>query len=79
MLILTNTLMLIIPYISKIIVDLLESDAPLSDVGFWALAMVVLSVAAGVFRFLTRRTIIWMSRKPPGLPLTFGSRLYAVS
>jgi len=62
-LILTNGLMLTIPYISKIVVDLLESDAPLSDIGFWALAMIALSVAAGVFRFLTRRTIIWMSRK----------------
>jgi len=62
-LVLTNGLMLTIPYISKIVIDLLESGAPLSDVGVWALTMVALSVAAGVFRFLTRRTIIWMSRK----------------
>jgi ATP-binding cassette subfamily B multidrug efflux pump len=62
-LVLTNGLMLLTPYISKIVVDLLEAGADMSKVGQWVLIMVGLSIAAGVFRFLTRRTIIWMSRK----------------
>jgi ATP-binding cassette subfamily B protein len=62
-LILTNGLMLLTPYISKIIIDLLEAGRDMSEVGNWVFIMVALSIAAGVFRFLTRRTIIWMSRK----------------
>ncbi len=60
---LTNGLMLVTPYISKIVVDLLVAGAPVDQVGMWALIMVGLALVAGLFRFLTRRTIIWMSRK----------------
>ncbi|HUV30904.1 MAG TPA: ABC transporter ATP-binding protein [Acidobacteriota bacterium] len=62
-LVLTNGLMLLTPYISKIVVDLLEAGAPLQQIGLWVLIMVGLSLGAAVFRFLTRRTIIWMSRR----------------
>ncbi|UCC44381.1 MAG: ABC transporter ATP-binding protein [Candidatus Zixiibacteriota bacterium] len=62
-LLLTNGFMLLTPYVAKIVVDLLEQGAEMSEVGKWSLIMVGLAVIAGVFRFMTRRTIIWMSRR----------------
>jgi ATP-binding cassette, subfamily B, multidrug efflux pump len=58
-----NGLALVNPYITKIIIDRLKSGAPMSQIGLLALAMLGLAIAAGVFRFGMRRTLIWMSRK----------------
>ena len=61
--VLSNVLLLINPYVLKIIFDKLENHAPSSAILMWALLMVVLAIGSGVFRFLMRRTIIWMSRR----------------
>jgi ATP-binding cassette subfamily B multidrug efflux pump len=61
--VLSNVLLLINPYVLKIIFDRLEKHAPSVEILFPALLMVALSAASGVFRFLMRRTIIWMSRR----------------
>jgi ATP-binding cassette subfamily B multidrug efflux pump len=58
----SNGLMLINPYLTKLIIDLLKNQAPMSKVGLLVLAMLGLAVASGVFRFTIRRTLIWMSR-----------------
>jgi len=58
----SNGLMLLTPYLTKLVIDRLKSGAPMSDVGLLALAMVGLAIVSGVFRFMNRRTIIWMSR-----------------
>jgi len=58
-----NGLMLINPYLLKIAFDKLENEAVPTDILPYALAIVVLALGGGVFRFLMRRTIIWMSRK----------------
>ena len=58
----SNLLMLVNPYLTKVVIDKLENAQPLSQVGLLVLAMIGLSIVAGAFRFLTRRTIIWMSR-----------------
>jgi len=60
--ILANVLALIIPYIIKIIFDLLEKKAPGEEILKYVLIMLLLAVLSGLFRFLTRRTIVWMSR-----------------
>ncbi|MEK7775552.1 MAG: ABC transporter ATP-binding protein [Candidatus Zixiibacteriota bacterium] len=58
----TNALMLVTPYITKLVFDLLEKRAPTGEIlGYVAIAF-SLAVVAGVFRFMMRRTIIWMSR-----------------
>jgi ATP-binding cassette subfamily B multidrug efflux pump len=61
--ILANTLLLINPYLLKVIFDRIQSKAPGNDVFQLVGLMLGLSIAAGVFRFLMRRSIIWMSRK----------------
>lgn len=58
----SNGLMLINPYLTKLIIDLLKNHAPMSQVGLLVLAMLGLAVASGVCRFTIRRTLIWMSR-----------------
>jgi len=58
----TNALMLVTPYLTKVVFDRLQAHAPMSQVGLLVLAMIGLSVVSGVFHFLIRRTIIWMSR-----------------
>lgn len=58
----TDALMLINPYLTKVVIDKLEMSAPMNQVGLLVLAMIALAIVAGVFRFMTRRTIIWMSR-----------------
>ncbi|MBD3258728.1 ATP-binding cassette domain-containing protein [candidate division GN15 bacterium] len=58
-----NGLLLVNPYLTKIIFDKLENAAPMNEVGLLALAMVGLAAVGGAFRFAMRRTIIWMSRK----------------
>ncbi len=58
----TNTLAMTIPYITKIVFDLLEQGAVPSQIRNWVLIGIGLAILAGVFRFAMRRTIIWMSR-----------------
>lgn len=58
----SNALMLVTPYLTKLVIDRLKNHAPMSEVGLLALAMVGVAIVAGVFRFMNRRTIIWMSR-----------------
>jgi ATP-binding cassette subfamily B protein len=77
--VLTNAFSLVTPYITNIIIDLLENkpvDAGLlqqylawftatdtmSRVLYLLLLILALSLVAGLFRFLVRRTLIWMSR-----------------
>ena len=57
-----NVLIMVIPYLTKLVFSLLEKKAPIADVLKYALAMVGLAVLSGIFRFATRRTIVWMSR-----------------
>jgi len=59
----TNGLMLTVPYITKIVFDSLENQAPADERLQWVLIMFGLSVLGGFFRFLQRRTVIWASRK----------------
>ncbi len=61
--VLSNGLALVIPYITKLIFDLLEQGATASDLVPYIVAGFGLAVLSGVFRFSMRRTIIWMSRK----------------
>lgn len=61
--ILSNSLLLVNPYITKIVFDKLENHGAMSEIGLLVLAMIGLSIAAGIFRFTMRRTIIWASRR----------------
>ncbi len=61
--VLSNVLLLINPYLLKVIFDRLENHAPSSAILLPALLMVGLAIGSGIFRFLMRRTIIWMSRR----------------
>jgi ATP-binding cassette, subfamily B, multidrug efflux pump len=58
----TNALMLTTPYITKLVFDLLEKRAPSGEVLRYVALAFSLAIVAGVFRFMMRRTIIWMSR-----------------
>ena len=58
-----NGVALAAPYLVKIAFDRLEQKASPDEILTYALLIVLLAVVAGVFRFGTRRTIIWMSRK----------------
>jgi len=58
-----NGLILINPYLLKVAFDKLENNAVPSDILPFAIAIIALAIGGGVFRFLMRRTIIWMSRK----------------
>ncbi len=60
--VLSNALMLLIPYVTKIVFDLLERQGTDKERFNWVLILVGLAVLSGIFRFLTRRTVIWMSR-----------------
>ena len=59
---LTNALMLVTPYIIKLIINQLEQKAATGTLLRLVVLMFVLTVLSGAFRFLVRRTIIWMSR-----------------
>ncbi|MBI5267780.1 MAG: hypothetical protein HY851_11175 [candidate division Zixibacteria bacterium] len=61
--ILANGFLLINPYVVKVIFDRLEAGAQSNEILKLALLMVGLSAVAGFFRFMMRRTIIWMSRR----------------
>lgn len=58
-----NGLLLINPYVLKLIFDALEKGGEQETIFYYILLMLGLSITAGVFRFFMRRTIIWMSRK----------------
>ncbi len=59
----TNALMLVVPYITKLVFDMLEARKPSGDILKYILLGFGLAIVAGVFRFMMRRTIIWMSRR----------------
>ncbi|PWB68801.1 ABC transporter ATP-binding protein, partial [candidate division GN15 bacterium] len=61
--VLANVLLLINPYVLKVIFDRLAKHASSAEILMPALLMVALAIASGIFRFLMRRTIIWMSRR----------------
>lgn len=60
--ILANSLILITPYISKLVFDALEQSQPNSVILKYIIIMISLAALSGIFRFTMRRTIIWMSR-----------------
>lgn len=60
--VLSNCLILIMPYISKLIFDALKNNEPSSVILNYVLLSVGAAVLSGLFRFFMRRTIIWMSR-----------------
>ncbi len=61
--ILANALILIVPYVSKLVFDALEAGQPDTVILKYVVLAFVLAVMSGVFRFAMRRTIIWMSRR----------------
>jgi len=60
--VMANALIMVIPYITKLVFDLLEKKAPAGEILQYVLAMFGLAILSGVFRFTTRRTLVWMSR-----------------
>lgn len=60
--ILSNALIMYTPRLTGQIIDALEQGREMSYVGTLVLILVGLTVGSGVFRFLMRRTIIWVSR-----------------
>lgn len=61
--VLANALILANPYVMKLIFDGLEKGLPRKQLLTYVGLIVVLALVAGIFRFLMRRTIIWMSRR----------------
>lgn len=57
-----NTLFLANPYLMKLAFDRLEQKTPPSELWIYAVLIVAFSLVSGVFRFWTRRTVIWASR-----------------
>ena len=60
--ILSNILILVMPYLSKMVFDALENKEDSSVILKYVLLSVGAAIASGIFRFFMRRTIIWMSR-----------------
>lgn len=60
--VLANVLLLISPYLIKLVYDHLESGQPVSSITGLLTLMIGSALLAGVFRYFMRRTIIWMSR-----------------
>jgi ATP-binding cassette subfamily B multidrug efflux pump len=58
-----NVLILLNPYLLKVAFDKLEQRAPSGEILQVAALMILFAIISGVFRFSTRRTIVWMSRK----------------
>ncbi len=58
-----NSLMLVTPYLTKLAFDAISAKKPASLIFKYAALMVILALAAGIFRFAMRRSIIWASRK----------------
>jgi len=59
----SNAFIMINPYLIKTAFDKLENKAPSEEILKIALFIVLFAIISGIFRFLMRRTIIWMSRK----------------
>ncbi len=60
--VLTNALALVIPYLTKLVFDLLEHHGSSQQILRLVLLSIGLAILSGVFRFFVRRTIIWASR-----------------
>ncbi|UCE23741.1 MAG: ABC transporter ATP-binding protein [Candidatus Zixiibacteriota bacterium] len=60
--VMANALILVVPYVSKLVFDALEAGRPDSVILRYVAIAFGLAVLSGVFRFAMRRTIIWMSR-----------------
>ncbi|UCG61891.1 MAG: ABC transporter ATP-binding protein [Candidatus Zixiibacteriota bacterium] len=60
--IMANALILVVPYVSKLVFDALEAGQPDSVILKYVVLAFALALLSGVFRFTMRRTIIWMSR-----------------
>ncbi len=60
--ILANALMLYTPKLHGQVVDGIQTEQPMSHIGRLILLMLALTAGSGVFRFLMRRTVIWMCR-----------------
>ena len=58
----SNIFILVTPYISKLVFDALQAHKPMSLILKYVVISFLLAVSSGVFRFMMRRTIIWMSR-----------------
>ncbi len=58
----SNVLVLIMPYLSKLVFEALENNEPSSVILNYVLLSIGAATFSGVFRFGMRRTIIWMSR-----------------
>ncbi len=57
-----NSLILITPAITGKIINRLQEGASIDEIRNYVLITIALALVSGVFRFTTRRTIIWMSR-----------------
>ncbi len=57
-----NSLALITPLVTRKIFDLFQLEASHNELLKYVLLLIGLAVASGFFRFMMRRTIIWMSR-----------------
>ncbi len=60
--VISNALLLYTPKVLKRIIDAIEQGREMSFVGQLILLLIGLTVLSGAFRFMMRRTIIWMSR-----------------
>lgn len=60
---LANGFLLVNPYVVKVIFDELEAGVASGEILKLVILMIGLSILAGFFRFMMRRTIIWMSRR----------------
>ncbi|MFH1687375.1 MAG: ABC transporter ATP-binding protein [bacterium] len=58
----SNALMMVLPYLTKLVFDELEQGGVHTRRLQLVLIMIGLAILSGAFRFLTRRTVIWMSR-----------------
>jgi len=60
--VMANSLALITPLVTRKIFDLFQLEASRSELFKYVLLLIGLAVVSGFFRFMMRRTIIWMSR-----------------
>jgi len=61
--VLSNVIGMVAPWIVKVVIDQLkENRATVTNLRLFAGLIVILAIAAGIFRFFMRRTIIWSSR-----------------
>jgi len=63
MILANRILMLITPMILRQAIDRLKEGIPIATIWVYAGALVGITMVAGVFLFMTRRTVIWASRK----------------